>query len=62
MFEFIKTIFIIGLQAAGVVMLLTLFAIFVGWMERKLIAPDAFAVWADPNGKIRTIADFCRYD
>ncbi|HLD62195.1 MAG TPA: complex I subunit 1 family protein [Patescibacteria group bacterium] len=64
MFEFLKNIFIIGLQAAGVVMLLTLFAIFVGWMERKLIARMHSRYGPTQTGKfglLQTFADMIKF-
>src|SRR3989338_4062741 len=64
MFEFLKNIFIIGLQAMGVVMLLTLFAIFVGWMERKLIARMHSRYGPTQTGKfglLQTFADMIKF-
>lgn len=64
MLEFIKNIFIIGLQAIGVVTLLAVFAIFVGWMERKLIArmhsrygPTQTGIF----GLLQTLADLVKF-
>jgi len=64
MIESIKNIFIIGLQATGVAMLLAFFAMFVGWMERKLIGRMHSRYGPTRTGKfglLQTLADTVKF-
>lgn len=62
--EVIKDAFIILLQAMGVVTLLAVFAMYVGWMERKLIARMHSRYGPTQTGKfglLQTIADLIKF-
>ena len=64
MWDFIRNIFIIFFQATGVVMLLSAFAIFVGWMERKLIGRMHSRFGPTQTGKfglLQTFADLVKF-
>ncbi|OGG44481.1 hypothetical protein A2841_00170 [Candidatus Kaiserbacteria bacterium RIFCSPHIGHO2_01_FULL_48_10] len=64
MFDLTKEIFIIFLQAMGVVTLLAVFAMYVGWMERKLIARMHSRYGPTQTGKfglLQTIADLIKF-